>query len=77
MKSTKLEGETNDYLGKGLSGAKLIVKPAKTATYIAKDNVITGHRQCFFGGRIPNFNNYEGMDRKLNETGILSLERCI
>ena len=39
----RVEGETNDYLGKGLSGAKLIVKPAKTATYVAKDNVITGN----------------------------------
>ena len=39
----RVEGETNDYLGKGLSGAKLIVKPAKTSTYVAKDNIITGN----------------------------------
>ena len=39
----RVEGETNDYLGKGLSGAKLIIKPAKTATYVAKDNIITGN----------------------------------
>ena len=44
----KLEGNTNDYLGKGLSGAKLIVKKPTRATFIAEDNIIIGN-VCLFG----------------------------
>lgn len=36
-------GNTNDYIGKGLSGAKLIVKVPETATIIPEDNVIIGN----------------------------------
>ncbi len=43
-----LEGNTNDYLGKGLSGAKLIVKKPVKADFIAEDNVIIGN-VCLFG----------------------------
>jgi len=38
-----LEGEANDYLGKGLSGAKIIVKPHKDATFVPSENVIAGN----------------------------------
>jgi glutamate synthase (ferredoxin) len=43
-----VEGNTNDYLGKGLSGAKLVVKKPATATFIAENNVIVGN-VCLFG----------------------------
>ena len=43
-----LEGNTNDYLGKGLSGAKLIVKKPENATFVAEDNIIVGN-VCLFG----------------------------
>ncbi|MGB1041818.1 MAG: glutamate synthase large subunit [Tenacibaculum sp.] len=43
-----LEGNTNDYLGKGLSGAKLIVKKPAEADFIAEDNIIVGN-VCLFG----------------------------
>lgn len=43
-----VEGNTNDYLGKGLSGAKLIVKKPTTATFLAEKNVIVGN-VCLFG----------------------------
>ncbi|MCK5815885.1 MAG: glutamate synthase large subunit [Flavobacteriaceae bacterium] len=43
-----LEGNTNDYLGKALSGAKLIIKKPTKATFIAEDNVIVGN-VCLFG----------------------------
>ncbi|MEL7333543.1 MAG: glutamate synthase large subunit, partial [Cyanobacteria bacterium J06560_2] len=39
----ELEGDTNDYLGKGLSGGKLIVYPAKVSTLVAADNIIAGN----------------------------------
>ncbi|KAB8155719.1 glutamate synthase large subunit [Kordia sp. TARA_039_SRF] len=38
-----VHGNTNDYLGKGLSGGKLIVKVPKESTIIPEDNVITGN----------------------------------
>ena len=43
-----LSGNTNDYLGKGLSGAKLIVKKPEEATFVAEDNIIVGN-VCLFG----------------------------
>ncbi|MFW6059931.1 MAG: glutamate synthase-related protein [Phycisphaeraceae bacterium] len=39
----RLEGDANDYVGKGLSGGKLIVYPPKGATFKAEDNVIVGN----------------------------------
>lgn len=38
-----LEGEGNDYVGKGLSGAKIIIKPPQSATFKAEDNIIAGN----------------------------------
>ncbi len=38
-----LEGEANDYLGKGLSGGRIIVKPFSGAGYNAGDNIIAGN----------------------------------
>jgi len=38
-----LEGDANDYIGKGLSGGKIIVCPPKEATFAAEDNVIIGN----------------------------------
>jgi glutamate synthase (ferredoxin) len=43
-----LDGNTNDYLGKGLSGAKLIVKKPAKADFLAENNVIVGN-VCLFG----------------------------
>ena len=38
-----LEGDSNDYFGKGLSGAKLIISPDRAATFIPQDNIIIGN----------------------------------
>ncbi len=38
-----LQGETNDYTGKGLSGGVISVRPAESAAYKAEDNVIVGN----------------------------------
>lgn len=46
--SFTLEGNTNDYLGKGLSGAKIIVKKPSAATFVAEENIIVGN-VCLFG----------------------------
>jgi glutamate synthase (NADPH/NADH) large chain len=39
----RLYGDTNDYLGKGLSGGRLIVRPDERATFASEQNVIAGN----------------------------------
>ena len=39
----ELEGDANDYVGKGLSGGKIIIYPAKGATFRPHSNIITGN----------------------------------
>ncbi len=39
----RLVGDANDYLGKGLSGGRLIVHPHPFSTFVAEDNVIAGN----------------------------------
>jgi glutamate synthase domain-containing protein 3 len=41
--SLLLEGETNDYAGKGLSGAKIVVKPYRGIDYDQSQNIIAGN----------------------------------
>ncbi len=43
-----IRGDANDYFGKGLSGAKLMIQPPKTSTIIPEDNVIVGN-VAFYG----------------------------
>ena len=38
-----LEGDANDYVGKGLSGGKIIVFPPHDATFVAEDNILVGN----------------------------------
>jgi len=44
----ELEGDTNDYLGKGLSGGKIILYPHKSSTFVAEENIIAGN-VAFYG----------------------------
>lgn len=39
----ELEGDSNDYIGKGLSGGKIIVYPPKASTFKAEENIIVGN----------------------------------
>ena len=49
-----LEGDTNDYYGKGLSGGKLVIYPPKKRNYSAKDNMIVGNVALYgaTGGKV-------------------------
>src|SRR5574337_96942 len=38
-----LEGDSNDYLGKGLSGGKIVVFPPKKATFVPEENILIGN----------------------------------
>jgi glutamate synthase domain-containing protein 2/glutamate synthase domain-containing protein 3 len=44
----ELEGMANDYVGKGISGGKIIIKPYETSDYKAEDNIIMGNTS-FYG----------------------------
>ena len=44
----ELEGDSNDYVGKGLSGGRLVVYPPKSSPFKAEENIIIGN-VCFFG----------------------------
>jgi glutamate synthase (ferredoxin) len=41
--SLTLEGDANDYFGKGLSGGKLVIYPPEKADFVAEDNIIIGN----------------------------------
>ncbi len=53
-----LEGESNDYLGKGLSGGKIIVVPPKGARFVPEETILIGNTslygatqgECYFYG---------------------------
>jgi len=55
----ELEGDSNDYVGKGLSGGRIIIYPPKESTFAAEDNVLIGNvalygatsGRAFFRGR--------------------------
>ena len=38
-----LEGDANDYFGKGMSGGRMVVVPPSTATFVPEDNIIVGN----------------------------------
>lgn len=54
----ELEGDANDYVGKGLSGGRLIIYPPKQSSFKPEENIIIGNvclygatsGQCFFRG---------------------------
>ena len=54
----ELEGDSNDYVGKGLSGGRLIIYPPRSAVFKAEENVLIGNvclygatsGQCYFRG---------------------------
>ncbi|KAI9749987.1 MAG: glutamate synthase [NADH] [Chaenotheca gracillima] len=46
--SLELEGDSNDYVGKGLSGGRLIIYPPRSAVFKAEENVLIGN-VCLYG----------------------------
>jgi glutamate synthase (ferredoxin) len=47
--SLLLEGDANDYVGKGLSGGKIVVVPPAGSTFVPEENIIIGN-VAFYGG---------------------------
>jgi glutamate synthase (NADPH) large chain len=44
----ELEGDSNDYVGKGLSGGRIIIYPPKNSSFKAEDNILVGN-VCLYG----------------------------
>ncbi len=44
----ELEGDANDYVGKGLSGGRVVIYPSKAATFAPEDNILVGN-VCLYG----------------------------
>jgi glutamate synthase (NADPH) large chain len=49
----ELEGDANDYFGKGLSGARLVVYPPKQSIFVPEENIIIGNTS-FYGATSGN-----------------------
>ncbi|MEK6246777.1 MAG: glutamate synthase subunit alpha, partial [Planctomycetales bacterium] len=55
----QLAGDANDYVGKGLSGGRIVIYPPKESTFVAEENIIVGNvvlygatrGEAFFRGR--------------------------
>ena len=53
-----LDGEANDYVGKGLSGGRIVIKPFSKSKISSNENIIVGNTvlygaiagECFFSG---------------------------
>jgi glutamate synthase (NADPH/NADH) large chain len=53
-----LEGEANDYVGKGLSGGKIVVRPPEDGAFVPEESIIVGNTvlygaiegECYFRG---------------------------
>ena len=43
-----LEGEANDYVGKGLSGGRLIIYPPRNSQFVPEENILVGN-VCLYG----------------------------
>jgi len=43
-----LEGEANDYVGKGMAGGKIVIKPPERSSFVARDTIIMGNT-CLYG----------------------------
>ena len=43
-----LEGEANDYVGKGLSGGRLVIYPPRNSHYVPEENILVGN-VCLYG----------------------------
>ena len=39
----RLEGDSNDYVGKGLSGGRIVLRPDRSATFVAENEIIAGN----------------------------------
>jgi glutamate synthase (NADPH) large chain len=69
-----LEGDANDYIGKGLSGGRIIVYPPKCSRFVAEQNVLIGN-VALYGGTLGRafFRGRAGERFAVRNSGILTV----
>jgi glutamate synthase domain-containing protein 2/glutamate synthase domain-containing protein 1/glutamate synthase domain-containing protein 3 len=69
-----LEGEANDYVGKGLSGGRLIIYPPRGSEFVAEENILIGN-VCLYGATSGEafFNGMAGERFAVRNSGATSV----
>ena len=69
-----LEGDANDYIGKGLSGGRIIVYPPKCSRFVPEKNVLIGNVALYGGtGGRAFFRGRAGERFAVRNSGILAV----
>ena len=69
-----LEGDANDYIGKGLSGGRIIVFPPRCSRFVAEDNVLIGNVALYGGtGGRAFFRGRAGERFAVRNSGVLAV----
>ena len=73
-----VEGDSNDYVGKGLSGGKIVIRPPKNSNLISKKNVIIGNTVLYGATKGKIFARGQAGERFAvrNSGGIAVVEGC-
>lgn len=72
--SLHLEGDANDYVGKGLSGGKISIRTPEEASYIAADNIIIGNVALYGAtGGEAYFNGMAGERFAVRNSGAIAV----
>ncbi len=69
-----LEGEANDYVGKGLSGGRLVIYPPRASEFVAEENILIGN-VCLYGATSGEayFNGMAGERFAVRNSGATSV----
>ena len=70
----ELEGDANDYVGKGLSGGRLIVYPPRASTFLPEENILIGNVALYGAtGGEAHFNGMAGERFAVRNTGATAV----
>jgi len=74
----ELEGDSNDYVGKGLSGGRIIVYPPKTSTFLPEENILVGN-VCLYGATSGEafFNGMAGERFAVRNSGAIAVVESV
>ena len=74
----RLEGDTNDYMGKGMTGGRIVVCPPTDAGFIPEENVIVGNVVLYgaTGGRV-HIRGIAGERFCVRNSGVHAVVECV
>jgi glutamate synthase (NADPH/NADH) large chain len=74
----RLEGDANDYTGKGLSGGKMIVYPPRASTFVPEENIIVGNVVLYGAtGGEAYFNGMAGERFAVRNSGAITVVESV